>query len=96
MNLVVTYDVSTTTLAGERRLRRVARICEGYGQRVQYSVFEVVCSETNLAKLVKELEEVIDPKEDSLRLYPVHSENFASIIHLGLARGLPHDEAWTL
>ena len=96
MNLLVTYDVATTTTAGQRRLRRVAKICEGYGQRVQYSVFEVVCSQTDLAKLIAKLEDVIEPSEDSLRLYPVYAENFSNVITVGLHRELPHDEAWTL
>ncbi len=96
MNLVVTYDVSTTTSAGRRRLRKVAKICEGYGQRVQYSVFEVTCSQTDLAKMIKKLEDAIEPTQDSLRLYPVHSEDFASVIHVGITQGLPHDGAWIL
>ena len=96
MNLVVTYDVATTTSAGKGRLRRVAKICEGYGQRVQYSAFEVVCSQTDLAKLLRKLEDVIDPNEDTLRLYPISSENFDTVIQLGQRRGLPHEAAWTL
>ncbi|WGX96539.1 CRISPR-associated endonuclease Cas2 [Nocardioides sp. L-11A] len=96
MNLVVTYDVSTLTVAGKRRLRRVAKICEGYGQRVQYSVFEVTCSKSDLAKLLHKLEEVIESKEDSLRLYPIHSEDFNAVIRLGESQNLPHDQAWTL
>lgn len=96
MNLVVTYDVATTTSTGRRRLRRVAKICEGYGQRVQYSVFEVVCSQTDLAKLIKKLEDVIEPTEDSLRFYPIFSADFSSVVHRGVSKGLPHDDAWTL
>lgn len=96
MNLVVTYDVATTTSTGRRRLRRVAKICEGYGQRVQYSVFEVVCSQTDLAKLIRKLEDVIEPSEDSLRFYPVSSADFSAVVHRGVSKGLPHDDAWTL
>lgn len=96
MNILVTYDVGTTTRDGQRRLRRVAKICEGYGQRVQYSVFEVVCSQMDLAKLIKKLEDVIEPSEDSLRLYPIYAEDFRNVISLGLRRGLEHGEAWTL
>lgn len=96
MNLVVTYDVATTTSTGRQRLRKVAKICEGYGQRVQYSVFEVVCSQTDLAELIKKLEDVIEPAEDSLRIYPIFSADFSAAIHRGISRGLPHDEAWTL
>lgn len=96
MNLVVTYDVATTTSAGQRRLRKVAKICEGYGQRVQYSVFEVVCSSTDMAKLVAKLEAVIDPRDDSLRFYRVHADNFSNITRLGAQRELSFDDAWTL
>lgn len=96
MNLVVTYDVATDTPMGRRRLRQVAKICEGYGQRVQYSVFEVVCSQTDLAKLIKRLEDVINPAEDSLRIYPIFSADFNVAIHRGVSKGLPHDEAWML
>ncbi|TAK68909.1 MAG: CRISPR-associated endonuclease Cas2 [Actinomycetota bacterium] len=96
MNVVVAYDVSTATAAGERRLRRVARICEGYGQRVQYSVFEVVCSQTDLAKLVAKLEDEIEPTEDSLRLYPIHGSDLGSVIQLGRRRDIPNEDAWTL
>lgn len=96
MNFLVTYDVSTTTSAGQRRLRRVARICEGYGQRVQYSVFEVVCSRTDLAKLIARLEDTIDPSQDSLRFYPIHADGFGSVIQVGVRRELPNDQAWTL
>lgn len=96
MNLVVTYDVATTTPTGRRRLRRVAKICEGYGQRVQYSVFEVVCSQTDLAELIKKLDDVIEPAEDSLRIYSVFPADGGAAIHRGILRALPHDEAWTL
>ena len=60
MNVLVVYDVATHDRAGERRLRRVAKICEGFGQRVQYSVFEVVCDRTGLEKMMTRLIEVID------------------------------------
>lgn len=96
MNIVVTYDVATSTAEGQRRLRRVAKICEGYGQRVQYSVFEVVCSRTDLAKLVAKLEDEIDPRQDSLRFYPIHADAFDNVIQVGIRREIPHNQAWTL
>jgi CRISPR-associated endonuclease Cas2 len=97
MNFLVTYDVSTMSPEGQRRLRQVARICEGYGQRVQYSVFEVTCSQTDLAKLLKKLEDVIQPDQDSLRLYPITvAGGFRAVLRLGISRELPDDEAWTL
>ena len=69
MELLVTYDVATDTAAGRRRLRHVAKVCEGYGQRVQKSVFECIVNEADLEMLEHRLLRVIDPTADSLRLY---------------------------
>ena len=69
MNLIVTYDVNTLTKEGRRRLRKVAKICEGFGQRVQLSVFECSLNDTQLEKMRQRLLSVISPVEDSLRLY---------------------------
>ncbi len=72
MDLLVTYDVNTLTKEGRRRLRRVAKTCEGHGQRVQFSVFECSLTETQLAQLKEQLLAIINLKEDSLRLYRLH------------------------
>ena len=69
MDVLVTYDVSTTDTDGARRLRHVAKICEGFGQRVQNSVFECTLNEAQLEQLVHRLEDAIDSDEDSLRIY---------------------------
>lgn len=69
MDLLVTYDIDTTTNAGERRLHRVAKVCEQFGVRVQYSVFECRLSPTALARLVIALEDVMVPGLDSVRIY---------------------------
>jgi CRISPR-associated protein Cas2 len=69
MMLVVTYDVDTADYAGAKRLRKVAKICEKYGMRVQNSVFEVVVDGGQLVKLKAELEKVIDAECDSVRYY---------------------------
>jgi CRISPR-associated protein Cas2 len=73
MHLLICYDVSTLTAAGRRRLRKVATACQNFGQRVQYSVFECTVSETNLERLRGRLLEIIDPTEDSLRIYHLGS-----------------------
>ncbi len=65
----MTYDVSTETAEGRRRLRRVAKACEAYGQRVQKSVFECVLSATDLQRLRHRLLQEMCPTEDSLRIY---------------------------
>ena len=69
MLIIVTYDVSTETRAGRRRLRRVAKVCEGMGQRVQKSVFECQVNEVQFEELERRLVAEIDEKEDNLRLY---------------------------
>lgn len=68
-DLVVTYDVDTTTKEGARRLRRVAKLCERYGQRVQYSVFELRVSVAIREQLEERLRTTINERTDSLRVY---------------------------
>lgn len=67
--VVVTYDVDMTQPAGAKRLRRVARICESMGVRVQNSVFELMLDQTKLTQLKQRLQTVIDPAQDSVRFY---------------------------
>ena len=69
MLVLVTYDVSTASPEGERRLRRVAQVCVNYGQRVQKSVFECLVTEAQYEELRQRLLSEIDVAEDSLRLY---------------------------
>lgn len=69
MEILVTYDVTTDTREGRRRLQRVARVCQAFGQRVQKSVFECSLSAADVERLKRQLLEVIDESEDSLRLY---------------------------
>jgi CRISPR-associated protein Cas2 len=69
MLVIVTYDVSTETAAGRRRLRRVAKVCEGIGQRVQKSVFECQVDLMQFEALERRLLAEIDLAEDNLRLY---------------------------
>ncbi len=81
MNVLVTYDVCTTTPEGRRRLRRVARACLDFGQRVQYSVFECVVGEKEMTQLRQRLLSEIDPAQDSLRLYPMGG-NFGTMVEV--------------
>lgn len=69
MQILITYDVATTTSEGRRRLRRVAKACLDYGQRVQYSVFECLVDPAQLVAVRARLLEIIDPATDSLRIY---------------------------
>lgn len=69
MLIIVTYDVSTETSAGRRRLRRIAKICEGMGQRVQKSVFECTVNAMQYEELERRLVEEMNVDEDNLRFY---------------------------
>jgi CRISPR-associated protein Cas2 len=92
MELLVTYDVNTTTPEGRRRLRKVAQLCEGYGLRVQKSVFEVLCSDADLLRLTDSITHVIDPAHDSIRIYRMQQGAFQNARTLGTASALPHRE----
>lgn len=69
MLILVTYDVSTETREGRRRLRRIAKVCQNYGQRVQKSVFECKVDAMNYELLEEALLAEIDEEEDNLRIY---------------------------
>lgn len=69
MLVIVCYDVSTETKEGRRRLRQVARACEGVGQRVQKSVFECQVNAMQFEELERKLLSVIELGEDCLRFY---------------------------
>jgi len=67
--VVVSYDMSTVSEDGPRRLRRVAKICKDYGQRVQFSVFECEVDPARWTFFRQRLVDAIDPEVDSLRFY---------------------------
>ncbi len=69
MLVVVCYDVSTIDAEGQGRLRRIAKVCKDYGQRVQFSVFECEVDPAKWAVLRQRLIDEIDPKVDSLKFY---------------------------
>lgn len=69
MLVVITYDVNVSSSAGKIRLRKVAKLCERYGLRVQNSVFEVLVDAAQLAKLKSDLASAIDFDQDSVRFY---------------------------
>ena len=71
--VVVSYDVDTTTPAGAKRLRKVAKVCESRGCRVQHSVFEVIVNPAQLVELQARLGSVIDSDKDSIRIYRLGS-----------------------
>ena len=91
MYLLVTYDVSTVTDAGKRRLRAVAKACEGRGQRVQNSVFEMKLDPAGWAGLRAELLALIDPATDSLRFYRLGRNWQGRVEHHGANPGYDID-----
>ncbi len=83
MLVLVSYDVSTVSAGGERRLRRVAKACQNYGQRVQYSVFEIEVATAQWVPLKQQLCDLIDPVTDSLRFYYLGQNWKHKVEHIG-------------
>lgn len=83
MLVLVTYDVSLQDENGPRRLRRVAKACQDFGQRVQYSVFEIEVDPATWSKLKARLEGLIEKDTDSLRYYYLGSNWQRRIEHVG-------------
>ena len=83
MLLLITYDVDTTTSAGRKRLRKVAKTCVDYGQRVQNSVFECSADEATARIIKAKLTALIDPERDSLRFYRLGNQYQNKIEHVG-------------
>lgn len=83
MMILVSYDVSTLTASGQKRLRRLAKACRDYGQRVQYSVFEIEVDFAQWTFLKSKLCELIDPEQDSLRFYYLGKNWQTKVEHVG-------------
>jgi CRISPR-associated protein Cas2 len=83
MLVLVSYDVETTSQRGTRRLRRVARACQDYGQRVQYSVFECELDPAQWTALRARLLNEIDAERDSLRFYFLGANGRRRVEHVG-------------
>lgn len=81
--VLVTYDVNVTGPGGAARLRRVARACQDFGQRVQFSVFEIEVDPAQWTELRARLERTIDLRHDSLRYYFLGAEGHRKIQHVG-------------
>jgi CRISPR-associated protein Cas2 len=90
MEILVTYDVKTESTEGRRRLRRVAKVCERFGQRVQFSVFECVVDAAQMVLLIHALEREIDASEDNLRIYRLQEPRERHVQLLG--RALAYDQ----
>ena len=83
MMVLVTYDVNTSDATGAARLRRVAKACRDFGQRVQYSVFEVEVDPAQWTRLKARLEGLIKPDRDSLRFYYLGANWQRRVEHVG-------------
>lgn len=83
MLVLITYDVNTSDAAGRGRLRRIAKECVNYGQRVQNSVFECIADAAEMVRIKSELVELIDPEKDSLRFYYLGNKYQTKIEHVG-------------
>ena len=83
MLVLVSYDVSTLNRVGRARLRRVAKMCQNYGQRVQLSVFECIVDPGQWTALKQKLLDIINPEEDSLRFYFLGANWRGRVEHVG-------------
>ena len=83
MFVLITYDINTTSLNGQVRLRKVAKECTNYGQRVQNSVFECKVNEAQYRELQYKLSKLIDKNVDSIRFYRLGENYDKKVIHIG-------------
>lgn len=83
MLVLITYDVNTETEGGKKRLRKIAKQCVNYGQRVQNSVFECVLDASQAKMLQHELLEIMDKEKDSLRFYYLGNHYESKVEHFG-------------
>ena len=87
MMVLITYDVSTDTADGRRRLRQIAKQCVNYGQRVQNSVFECLLDAAQCKQLQHKLLEIMDEQQDSLRFYYLGNRYQTRIEQFGAKAG---------
>lgn len=92
MLVLITYDVSTETAAGRKRLRKVAKQCVNHGQRVQNSVFECLLDAAQYAILKAELAKLIAPEVDSLRFYQLGNHYQNKVEHIGVRPAFQQDD----
>jgi len=83
MLVLITYDVNTENASGSKRLRKVAKVCVNYGQRVQNSVFECLLSPAELCIVKNQLLDIMDDQKDSLRIYNLGNNYKTRIEHYG-------------
>ena len=96
MDILITYDIADTESTGASRLRRIADVCEKYGQRVQFSVFECRLSKARLARLVGAVEDIIDRDRDTVLLYRFPGGIEAATLRLGRPQEHALGKPWVL
>ncbi len=94
MDVVVTYDIAVTEGKGARRLRRVAQVCERYGERVQFSVFECRLSPSRLERMLGEVQDVINTDVDSVVIYRFKGDMEQARVCLGRPRSRGLGDPW--
>ena len=93
MYILVTYDVDTTDKSGQRRLRRVAKACLDYGQRVQNSVFECELTDVQFCILKERINEIIDHSLDSIRFYHLNRRENRRVEVMGVETAFDVNDA---
>ena len=96
MDILLIYDIAGTNGKGAVRLKRIADVCEKYGQRVQLSAFQCRLSPTRLARLIGDIENVIDRKLDSVSIYRFPGQIDAAAIHLGRRQEKSLGQPWVI
>ncbi len=91
MFVLVSYDVKTSEEGGARRLRRVAKVCKDYGQRVQYSVFECIVDPAQWTMMRQKLIDEIEEGSDSLRFYFLGSNWKHKVEHIGAKKAVDQE-----
>lgn len=91
MYILIAYDVNTTTPEGAKRLRKVAKFCQNYGQRVQNSVFQCKIEAYMLPQIQRRLELLINMEQDNILIYKFGTEINTKVISIGKGRGFDMD-----
>jgi CRISPR-associated protein Cas2 len=96
MDVLVTYDIADTERTGAGRLKRIAAVCGKYGQRVQLSVFECRLSAARLARLIGEVEDIIDRQRDSVIVYRFPGRIADATLRIGRRQNHELGQPWVL
>lgn len=88
MLVLITYDISTKDAAGRKRLQKISKKCQNYGQRVQNSVFECVVDSSQYTTLKLELTTILNANEDSLRIYQLGNNYKSKVEHIGVKESI--------